>query len=88
LTAYSKEQFRQDTLSRASSAAQRAVILAKEQYKAGLVDFNNVLDAERSLLALEDELAQSNGATVSNLVRLYKAFGGGWTKQADEEETD
>jgi NodT family efflux transporter outer membrane factor (OMF) lipoprotein len=86
LTAYSKEQFRRDSLSRASSAAKRAVMLAKEQYKAGLVDFNNVLDAERSLLVLEDELARSNGAMISNLVRLYKAFGGGWTKQVDEEE--
>ena len=86
LTAYSKEQLRRDSLSRASSAAQRAVMLAKEQYKAGLVDFNNVLDAERSLLVLEDELARSNGAMISNLVRLYKAFGGGWTKQVDEEE--
>ncbi len=86
LTAYSKEQARRDSLSRASAAAQRAVMLAKEQYKAGLVDFNNVLDAERSLLVLEDELALSNGAVISNLVRLYKALGGGWTNQLDEAE--
>ncbi|MBW2596170.1 MAG: TolC family protein, partial [Deltaproteobacteria bacterium] len=40
--------------------------------------FNNVLIAQRSLLSFQNELAQSEGAVVSNLVRLYKALGGGW----------
>jgi len=53
-------------------------LLARDQYQAGLVDFSNVLIVQRSLLSFQDELAQSEGAVVSNLVRLYKAFGGGW----------
>jgi outer membrane protein TolC len=52
--------------------------VAQDQYQAGLVDFNNVLDAQRSLLILQDQLDQSNGAVTSNLIRLYKALGGGW----------
>ncbi len=78
LVAYAKEQLRRESLSKAATAAQRAALVAQDQYQAGLVDFNNVLDAQRSLLILQDELDQSNGAVISNLVRLYKALGGGW----------
>jgi len=78
LVAYDKEQRRRESLARATDAARRAVLLARDQYQAGLVDFSNVLMAQRSLLSFQDELAQSEGAVVSNLVRLYKALGGGW----------
>ena len=43
------------------------------------VFFQSVLDAERSLLSLQEQLAQSGGQVVSNLISLYKALGGGWT---------
>ena len=78
LMAYAKEQRRRESLARATDAASRAVLLARDQYQAGLVDFSNVLIAQRSLLSFQDELAQSDGAVISNLVRLYKALGGGW----------
>lgn len=78
LVAYTKEQIKNDSIARATSAAERSELLARDQYQAGLVNFNNVLDAQRALLLLQDELAQSNGAVTANLVRLYKAFGGGW----------
>ncbi len=78
LVAYAKEQLRRESLAKAATAAQRAALVAQDQYQAGLVDFNNVLDAQRSLLILQDELNQSNGAVITNLVRLYKALGGGW----------
>jgi outer membrane protein TolC len=78
LVAYAKEQRRRKSLAAATSAAQAAVQLAQDQYKVGLVDFSNVLDAQRSLLSFQDQLAQSNGAVTSNLIRLYKALGGGW----------
>jgi outer membrane protein TolC len=37
-----------------------------------------VLDAERSLLEVEDNLAQSRAETATTLVAVYKALGGGW----------
>jgi multidrug efflux system outer membrane protein len=79
LMAYAEEQRRREDLRQATQAAQKAVELAQYKYKAGLADFNNVLDAQRSLLSFQDQLAQSNGTVTSNLVRLYKALGGGWT---------
>ncbi|MFO8083864.1 MAG: efflux transporter outer membrane subunit [Desulfobacterales bacterium] len=78
LVTYANEQRRRDSLAKAVQAAQRAELLARDRYKAGLVGFFNVLDTQRSLLLLQDELSQSDGAVISNLVRLYKALGGGW----------
>jgi NodT family efflux transporter outer membrane factor (OMF) lipoprotein len=79
LVNYAEEQQRRDNLRNAIQAAQKAVELAKHKYQAGLTDFSNVLDAQRSLLSFQDQLAQSDGTVTSNLVRLYKALGGGWT---------
>ena len=75
LVAYAKEQQRRQSLSEATQAAQKAVELAQHKYQAGLTDFSNVLDAQRSLLSFQDQLAQSDGTVTSNLVRLYKALG-------------
>ncbi len=78
LVSYSKEQDRFESLSQATEAARKAYQLSMNKYNAGLVDFINVLDAQRSLHTYEDQLAQSKGALISNLIRLYKALGGGW----------
>lgn len=79
LIAYAQEQQRRNFVARASVAAERAAELAEDQYLAGLVNFNNVLDAQRSLLALRDEFTISSGNIVANLIRIYKALGGGWS---------
>ena len=82
ILAFAKEQLRRDSLVKATAAARSADRIARDQYQAGLVDFSNVLDAQRSLLSFEDQLAQSRGAVSANLVRLYKAMGGGWQHMA------
>jgi outer membrane protein TolC len=84
LVAFVEEQRRREALRDATRAAERAVALAQAQYGAGMVDFRSVLDAQRSLLSLQDQLAQSEGTVTSNVVRLYKALGGGWTPLAPE----
>ena len=79
LVGYSQEQERRDRLNEAVSHSQLAVDLATEQYKAGLVDFLSVLDAQRDLYANEDQLVQSQTTVTTNLVGLYRALGGGWS---------
>lgn len=79
LIAYAEEQDRRDTLAEATQAARRAAELARDQYASGLIDFQAVLDSERSVLSFQDQLAQSKGEVASNVIRLYKALGGGWT---------
>jgi NodT family efflux transporter outer membrane factor (OMF) lipoprotein len=79
LTASSNEDARHEALQLGVESARRASDLALTQYNSGLVDFQNVLDADRQLLALEDSLAVSDGEMTANLIRLYKALGGGWS---------
>ena len=79
LVAYVQEQDRRKALFEGAQAAERALTLAQDQYGSGLIDFQTVLDSQRSLYLLQDQLAQSEGQVTSNLVRLYKALGGGWT---------
>lgn len=81
LTAFALEQERLQALSRAADAAAKAEHLAQDLFQAGLTDYSKVLEAQRFLLSSEDELAQSTGAVSANLVRLYKALGGGWTAE-------
>jgi len=78
LTAYGREQERQERLEASAQASQQATGLANELYTRGLADFLSVLDAQRQQLAIEDDLAQSDTAVVTDLVALYKALGGGW----------
>jgi len=84
LKAYAEEQNRRFALQQASEAAQEAVKLAQNKYEAGIIDFNEVLDAQRSLLSFEDQLAQSEGTVTTNLITLYKALGGGWAEMPAE----
>jgi len=78
LVAYHREQERYRTLGEAVAANRRAAALARELYDQGLIEFLNVLDAERSLYQIEDQHAQSEQAVVTNLVALFKTLGGGW----------
>jgi multidrug efflux system outer membrane protein len=65
--------------------AERKVLeLAELRYRGGVADYLEVLDAQRSLFNAELDEAQSIGANLTSLVRLYKALGGGWP-QAPEE---
>jgi NodT family efflux transporter outer membrane factor (OMF) lipoprotein len=88
LVAYSKEQARQQKLMEAVDASQRAVDLVRTQYLAGLTNFQNVLDSQRTLFRLEDQLAESEGLLSQDLVFLYRALGGGWAPISGDMDTD
>jgi NodT family efflux transporter outer membrane factor (OMF) lipoprotein len=82
IASYVNEHDKRRSLEMATEAARNAAELARYEYEAGMTDFSNVLDAQRSLLSFENQLAQSNGTVTSSLIRLYKALGGGWTPTA------
>lgn len=81
LTSYRTEQLRRKSLADAVDESRQAVDLARQQYEKGVIDFLEVLDAQRSLLDAQDVLAQSDSAISLDLVSLYKALGGGWETQ-------
>jgi NodT family efflux transporter outer membrane factor (OMF) lipoprotein len=69
---------RRAALAEATEAARNAALLARHRYTGGLIDFQTVLDTERSVLSLEDSMATSEADGVLAVIQLYKALGGGW----------
>ncbi len=61
-----------------AEAAGNAVVYARAQYRAGLIDFQALLDSERSLLSSQDSAASARAARATATIQLYKALGGGW----------
>lgn len=78
LVRYNRERRRRNFLATAAKASTRAHELAHLRYREGISDFLTVLDAETRLLQDQDRLVQSETATATALVALYKALGGGW----------
>ncbi|WP_275629771.1 efflux transporter outer membrane subunit [Pseudomonas sp. 273] len=78
LNDYAADQRELAALDEAVEHGRTALANAREQYKAGAVDFLNVLSAQRELLASEERQVRSSEAVGVNLALLYKALGGGW----------
>lgn len=78
LTAFGQEQERHRALLAAETASARSFDLAQQRYRGGLVDFLDVLTAQRTLLGAQDASVRSDRDLGRNLIRLFKALGGGW----------
>lgn len=78
MTAYVKARVKQAHLQDSTTASLEAVTLARARYESGVADFLTVLDAERSALTAEDQLALSETQTATALLATYKALGGGF----------
>jgi NodT family efflux transporter outer membrane factor (OMF) lipoprotein len=84
LRAYIENRVRLEALTRAVAAARRSVTLSTQLYKQGLVNFQDVLDAQRDQFSLENDLATAKGNSAANFVNLYAALGGGWNPDDPE----
>ncbi len=78
LVALRDDRLRLATQRDAADAAGNAALLARQRYAGGLVDFQTVLDTQRTLLAAQDAVATGEANVAADHVRLYKALGGGW----------
>ena len=79
LADYGAESRRNAELRRSVDNAEQATRLARATFDTGLSDFQPVLDAQGSVLSARNALAQSDAQLLTDLTRLYKALGGGWT---------
>ena len=79
LVAVVRDRRQVELLRDAVGAARESVDLSRLLYTSGQSDFQNVLDAQRSLFALEDDVALANLSVMLDVVDLYRALGGGWT---------
>ena len=91
ITAALQERQRNASLKTGVEAARTALDVANDQYRNGLVDFNNVISAQRALLSLSELYVNSSGQITTDAVQLFKALGGGWApisaEYSQEEET-
>ncbi len=78
LVSYARVRERRESLTRAMQASATSVELSQDLWTRGLTDFLNVLDSQRALFLLQDQLAESAADEATSLVALYKALGGGW----------
>jgi NodT family efflux transporter outer membrane factor (OMF) lipoprotein len=76
--AYDADQNRHAWLDSTVKQNRDAWTLQRERYESGVASFIEVLDARRTLEQSELSLAESNTAVGDDLVRLYRALGGGW----------
>jgi len=65
-------------LAREVAALQKARDASQQDYRTGIVELTDVLDADRQLLAAQDELARTRADTDRAAVAAFRAFGGGW----------
>ena len=73
-------------LQQAATAVLSAAQLARQRYASGLVDFQTVLETQRSQLAVQDSVAGARADIAADQVRLFKALGGGWRPNADADD--
>jgi multidrug efflux system outer membrane protein len=75
---YAQERSRLVAVVEQATASRRAADLARIQYREGALDFLRLLDAERTQLAAEDEVASAETDLNASVVAIYRALGGGW----------
>jgi outer membrane protein, multidrug efflux system len=74
-------------LQAAATAAGNAALLAQQRYTSGLIDFQTVLQTQRTLLTAQDSVASTRADIGTDHVRLYKALGGGWQPSTETAVT-
>ena len=72
---------RQSEFRTALEAATNSAIIARVQYRSGLIDFTSLLTTENQLLTSRTGLAQAQYDRAAAAVQLYTALGGGWDGQ-------
>ena len=78
MIAFAQSQTETGFREQSAIAAARATELANIQYREGAVDFQRVIDTERSLVAQQEQWTRARGDIALNLIAMYKALGGGW----------
>jgi multidrug efflux system outer membrane protein len=73
---YHAQQLRLVKLDTQALESRRAAEIARLRYKEGVVDFLSLLDAERTQLEAEDQVAQSESEVYVAVIAIYKALGG------------
>jgi len=78
LTKVQKTLEREKELKQAAAKAREAYEIAKNQYSLSVIEFQDVLDTQRTMLEAEDQYERARYETLVARIELFKAMGGGW----------
>ncbi len=78
LNALANEEARFQKLAQARAQSQRSADILRIEYEEGLADYQSVLDAERTRFQIEDEVELARASTLTRMISLFEALGGGW----------
>lgn len=79
LTAEKTAERREKLLEQAVAESRKAYSYARQQYDAGIIDFQALLETQNTLLSSEDSYAQARNDRLQAAIDLFKALGGGWS---------
>ncbi len=84
------ETFRREFAARTRQvrAAANTLRLSQARYDAGVVDYLEVLDSERTFFDAELRHSQAHRSVLTSFVALYKALGGGWDERVLDDEIE
>jgi outer membrane protein TolC len=86
LTAYAAEQERLRHLLFKGQRSAEIYRLAQARERAGLTDFLNVIDAQRSNIQARRDVVSSQGKAQAQFIAIYRALGGGPTEASSATE--
>lgn len=81
-TAFLKQEEFRRALAKTVADNRQVTVIARMRYKEGMSSFTDVLEAQRTLYASQNQLVQADAQVSEALVALYKSLGGGWQEAA------
>jgi outer membrane protein TolC len=66
------------SLGDAQAASKKAVKLASERYDRGIIDYLNVVDAQRQEYLIDEQYVDTQASVDDEYIELYRDLGGGW----------
>ncbi len=71
-------------LTQQADVAGQYFALSDAKYNEGESDYLDVLDAQRLAFSVSNERAKAEADFLRSYIRLYRSFGGGWIREAEE----
>lgn len=79
--AYSADQQQRQWLTDTVAQNRLALGLSQQRYHSGVIDFLDVLEAQRTLQQNQLALVTNTATMATDLVNLYRTLGGGWNRE-------
>lgn len=84
ISGFANEKISEHSYATALKASEASFKIVQSQYENGIIDMSVLLEAKRTKIEAEDAFTISKGKSATDLIKLYKALGGGWESFASK----